>query len=68
MSVQDTLNGHMKEFLNQDKPLLLKIVIISANSANPDEMLHSVTSQLGLYCLPTYSPGVTVPGIQGIKK
>ena len=31
-------------------------------------MLHSAASQLVLYGLPTYSPGVTVPGIQGIKK
>ena len=53
-------NGHMIEFLNQDTPPLLKIVIISANSANPDEMLHSAASQLGLYCLSTYYPGVTV--------
>ena len=41
---------------------------ISANHADPDEMLHSAASQLGLYGLPTYSLGVTVPRIQGIKK
>ena len=58
----------MIEFINQDAPPLRKIVIISANSADPDEMLHSAASQLGPYCLPTYFPGVTVPGIQGIKK
>ena len=63
-----TLNGHLIKFLNQVVPSLLKIVIISANHADPDEMLHSAASQLGLYGLPTYFPGVTVPGIQGIKK
>ena len=63
-----TRNEHLIKFLNQVVPLLLKIVIISANHADPDEMLHSAASQLGLYGLPTYSPGVTVPGTQGIKK
>ena len=58
----------MIKFLNQVVPLPLKIVIISANNADPDEMLHSAASQLGLYCLPKYSPGVTVPGFQRIKK
>ena len=64
----DTWNEHLIKFLNQVVPPLLKIAIISANHADPDEMLHSVASQLGFYGLPTYSPGVTVPGIQGIKK
>ena len=63
-----TRNGHSIKFLNQVVPSLLKILIISANHADPDEMLHSAASQPGLYGLPTYSPGVTVPGIQGIKK
>ena len=63
-----TRNGRLIKFLNQVVPPLLKIVIISANHADPDEMLHSTASQLGIYGLPTYSPGVTVPGIQGIKK
>ena len=63
-----TRNGHSIKFLNQVVPPLLKILIISANHADPDEMLHSAASQLGLYGLPTYSPGVTVRGIQGIKK
>ena len=58
----------MIKFLNQVVPPLLKIVIISANNAEIDEMLHSAASQLGLYCLPTYYPGVSIPGIQGIKK
>ena len=61
-------NDHMIEFLNQDALPLLEIFISSAILADADEMLHSAASQLGLYCLPTYSPGVTVPGIQGIKK
>ena len=50
----------MIKFPNQVVPPPLKIVIISANNADPDEMLHSA--------VPTYSPGVTVPGIQRIKK
>ena len=57
----------MIKFISQVAPPLLKIVIISANNADLGEMLHSVASQLGLYCLPTYTPGVTVPGIQVIK-
>ena len=54
-------DGHLIKFLNQVVPPLLKIVMISANHADP------AASQLVLYCLPTYFPGVTVPGIQGIK-
>ena len=50
----------MITFISQVAPPLLKIVIISANNADPDEMLHSEASQLGLYCLRTYPPGVTV--------
>ena len=57
----------MIKFISQVAPPLLKIVIISANNADLGEMLHSAASQLGLYCLPTYSPGVTLPGLQGIK-
>ena len=41
--------------------------MISANHAYPDEMLHFVASQLGIYGLPTYSPGITIPGIQRIE-
>ena len=63
-----TRNGHLIKFLYQIEPPLLKIVVISANHADPDEMLHSAASQLGLYGLPPYSPGDTIPGIQGIEK
>ena len=62
------LEWTLNRISNQVVHPLLKIVIISAYHADPDEMLHSAASQLGLYGLPTYSPGVTVPGIQGIKK
>ena len=54
------MNGHVITFISQVAPALLKIVIISANNADADEMLHSEASQLGLYCLRTYPPGVTV--------
>ena len=57
-----------EKFISQVAPPLLKIVIISANNAELGEMLDSAASQLGLYCLPIYFSGVTVPGIQGIKK
>ena len=57
----------MIKFISQVAPPLLKIVIISANNADPGEMLHSAASQLGLYCLSTYSPRVTVPGIKRFK-
>ena len=56
----------MITFISQVAPPLLKIVILSANNADPGEMLHSAASQLGLYCLSTYPPGVVVPGIKGI--
>ena len=63
-----TRNEHLIKFLNQVVPALLKFLIISANHADPDKMLHSAASQLGLYGFPTYSPGATIPGIPGIKK
>ena len=44
--------GHMLYFLNQDAHQSLKIVMFIANSVDPDEVLHSVASQLGLFLLP----------------
>ena len=45
-----------QEFPNFDevKPQSLKIVIIVANCADPDEMLHSAEIHLGLHCLLKY--------------
>ena len=41
-------------FLNYDEFLSLKIVLILANSADPDEMQHYAAFFLGLHCLPKY--------------
>ena len=35
--------------------LSLKIVFVSAISADPDEMPHDVAFHLGLHCLPKYA-------------
>ena len=43
--------GHRLGVVNQATIQSLKIVMILANSVNPDEMLHSLASQLDLYCL-----------------
>ena len=42
------------------------IDFIKANSADPDEMLHSVAIHLDHYCLPKYPIGVS--SIQRVKK
>ena len=34
--------------------LSLKIVLVLANSADPDEMQHDAAFHLGLHCLPNY--------------
>ena len=44
----------MKKFLNYDVCLSLEIVLILANSANPDEMQHNAVFHLGFHCLPKY--------------
>ena len=49
-----TLRGHSQNFLNYDLFLSLKIVLILANSADPDEMQHYAAFHLGLHCLPKY--------------
>ena len=42
------------EFLNYDVNLSLKVVLILANSADPDEMQHYAAYHLGIRCLPKY--------------
>ena len=39
-------------FLNNDAFLALKVVLILANSADPDEMQQYAEFHLGLHCLP----------------
>ena len=34
--------------------LSLKVVLICANSADPDEMQHDAAFHLGIHCLPKY--------------
>ena len=49
--------------------LSLEIYFVSANGANPDEMLHYVTFQRGLHCL-LYKSTCTclmVSGLQRVK-
>ena len=41
----------VKNFLNYDVFLSLKIVLILANSADPDEMQYYAAFHLGLHCL-----------------
>ena len=49
-----TLGDLGYNFLNYDVFLSLKIVLILANSADPDEMQQYAAFHLGLYCLPKY--------------
>ena len=48
------LKVHMSNFLNHDVYMFLRIIFISASSADPDEMSPYVTFHLGLHCLPKY--------------
>ena len=48
-----TLRGHNKRFLNHVF-LSLTVVLILANSAEPDEMQHDAAFHLGLHCLQKY--------------
>ena len=41
-------------FLNYDIFLSVKVVLILANSANPDQMQHCAAFDLGLHCLPKH--------------
>ena len=44
----------MQNFLNHDVSLFLNVVLIFANSADPDEMQQYVAFHLGLHSLPKY--------------
>ena len=46
-------------FLNYDVFLSLKVVLILANSADPDEMQHYTAFHLGLRCLQSTHLGVS---------
>ena len=46
--------GSQVDFLNYDVFLSLKIILIFANSADPDEMQHCAAFHLGLHYLPKY--------------
>ena len=46
--------GSQVEFSNDDVVLSLNVVLILANSADPDEMQHNAAFHLGLHCLPKY--------------
>ena len=37
----------------------IEIPVFNANNVDPDQMLHSVASDLGLYCLPGTLMGVS---------
>ena len=46
--------GAQVKILNYDVFLSLKVVLILANSADPDEMQQYAAFHLGLHCLPKY--------------
>ena len=46
-------------FLNYYVFLSLEVILILANSADPDEMHHYAAFHLGLHCLPKYPLGVS---------
>ena len=46
--------GHSLEFQNWDIFQSLKIGVVLANCADPEDMPHDVSFHLGLYCLPKY--------------
>ena len=54
----------MNHFLNYDVLLSLKVILIFAYSADPDEMQHYVAFQLGLRCLSKY-PFMSFPYTKG---
>ena len=41
---------------------MIEIPVVNANSVDPDQMLHSVVSALGLHCLP-----ITLLGVYQLK-
>ena len=48
------LSGVTGRILNYDVFLSINVVLILANSYNPDEMPHYAAFHLGLHCLPKY--------------
>ena len=46
--------GHRWYFTNYDVFTSLKVVLVLANGADPDEMQHCAAFHLGLHCLPKY--------------
>ena len=48
------LRDHMLYFPTKIEFLSLKIVLVSANSVDPDEMPQYAAFLLGLHCLPKY--------------
>ena len=51
--ISDFLKFRILKILNFH-PWYLKVVLILANSADPDEMQHYAAFHLGLHCLPSY--------------
>ena len=57
--------GHRYNFLNNEVPLSLKVALILANSADPDDMQHNAGFCLGLHCLPKHH--LEISSIQRVK-
>ena len=51
--------GSQVDFLNYNVVLSLKVVLILANSADPDEMQHNAAFYLGVHCLPNTHLGIS---------
>ena len=49
-----TLGGHGENFLYNNVFMSLNVILILANSADPDEMQHRDAFHLGLNCVPKY--------------
>ena len=47
--------------------LSLKVLLILANSADPDEMRHTGAFHLGLHCLPKYRTHWGFPVFEGLR-
>ena len=48
------IKGSYVAYLNFNVVLSLKVILIVANSAVPDEMQHYAAFHLGLHCMPKY--------------
>ena len=53
-TISTDLRGQSSKCLNFNIFLFLKIILILANSADPDEMPPNAAFHLGLQCLPKY--------------